>query len=440
MNNIFNLVRPLPLFVGIAYLITTIALFAAGPFDWPINNPVTLGLFLSASLISIAVGFSIGSRFHSPAGHLHAWRFYFRLGAIASIALLAPSTLAYTGKWPWEIGIALGDQGAAYREMLAALEANESGIRPYVAIARAAFAPFVFCVIPFSILNWKRLKRGDVILLLLHILSIFIFSLMRGTDRETVDLLLIISGSLFVLLGRLAVTRGRFPFSLSRTVTVAIFSGFLLLISLTLFIDRKESRMGGDGAFCVAEDVICSSRAANESPIIAKSMFGLEMLTAYMSQGYYGLSLALDEDFSWTYGLGHSSFLMGNFGNLIDEALYDRSYMAKISAAGWDDKAQWSTLFPWLASDLGFPAVPFVMVIFAFVWGASWKSSVLLRSDAGALVFLYSCLLVLYIPANNQIAQSLDSYFSALFWFALWLKSSRVEISNRGTISHHSDS
>lgn len=430
MASLFRVFRFLPLCLGAGYLTVTIVLFFAGPFDWPIDNSSTMALFLCASLVSICVGFTLGSLASPPAGGLRAWRFCFRLGALASIALLIPSTLAYTGKWPWEIGTALGDQGAAYREMLAALDANESGIRPYVSLARAAFAPFIFCVIPFSILNWEHLRRTDFALLLLHTLSIIVFSLMRGTDRETIDLLLIVGGTLFVRLGRLAVAQGRFPFSLSRATLVLLFAGVTLFGALALFVDRKESRLGGNEAFCIGEQVVCSTRDANQPPILAKGMFGLEMLTAYMSQGYYGLSLALDAEFSWTYGLGHSAFLMSNVASTVDESLYHRSYMAKINASGWDDKAQWSTIFPWIASDVSFPAVPFAMAIFAFVWGAAWKSSVLSRSDTGALVFLHSCILVLYIPANNQLAQTLDSYFSAVLWFFFWLLGSKLIFSS----------
>lgn len=431
MSNSFHTLRLMPLYVGTTYLALTVALFFGGPFDWPIENTTTLLLFLSASIASISVGFCLGSRLSSPGGNLRAWRFCFRLGAIASIALLFPSTLAYTGKWPWEIGLVLGDQGAAYREMQAALQANESGIRLYVSIARAAFGPFVFCVIPFSILNWEHLRRVDFILLFLHVISIVIFSLMRGTDRETIDLLFIVIGTVVIRLARQSLVTGRLHFSVTRIFGFSLFFATISIIALALFIDRKESRMGGDDAFCVGETLVCSTRGKNQSPIVSKSMFGLEMLTAYTAQGYYGLSLALDSDFSWTYGLGHSPFLIDRLGNHIDETLYDRSYMAKINAAGWDDKTQWSTIFPWLASDVGFPGVPFVMAIFAFVWGASWKSSVVSGSDAGALVFLYSCILVLYIPANNQLAQTLEPYFSAVFWLLTWLTSGRPSAISR---------
>ncbi|ATE62280.1 hypothetical protein [Thauera sinica] len=421
MSTFFSKIRYLPVALGATYLATTILLFFAGPFDWPIRNADVLTMFLSACVAGIVLGFLIGSYVGVPRQHFAGWRMFFRFGAVASVILLFPSTWVYTGKWPWEIVSVLGDQGEAYREMLAALEANESGIRPYVAVVRAVLAPFVFCVIPFGILRWRELRRADVALLVLHIIAILIFSLMRGTDRETGDLLIIVGATFMVVMGRLGIKRGRFPFSASKFVVASVAFGLFLCATFFLFVDRKESRMGGSDAFCVAEGVVCSVRDANEDPLRARATFGLEMMTAYASQGYYGLSLALEENFTSTYGLGHSAFLMSFFSSNVDESLYQRSYVAKLRAVGWDDKSNWSTLFSWIASDIGFPIVPVVMVVFGAVWAIAWKSAVQCTSDIGALIFLYSCLLVFYIPANNQLTQTVDSYFSALFWFFLWV-------------------
>lgn len=140
--------------------------------------------------------------------------------------------------------------------------------------------------------------------------------------------------------------------------------------ALTLFLDRKASRLGGEERVCIAETVVCSDRTSVDSPRLS---FAAEMLSAYLAQGYYGLSLALNEDFTSTFGLGHSSFLMSAFSGLFDATLYERSYMYKVSQAGWDDKAQWSTMLVWIASDVGFPLVPVFILILGFLWGGHGK-------------------------------------------------------------------
>ena len=188
--------------------------------------------------------------------------------------------------------------------------------------------------------------------------------------------------------------------------------------------------MGGAESFCIAQGVVCSERDPREAELFKGSAFAFEMLTAYVSQGYFGLSLGLKEEFTSTYGLGHSSFIMSMYTKFFDDSMYKRSYLYKISQAGWDDKAQWSTIFAWIASDVSFPAVPLLMVVFGFLWGSSWRSAVVYGSDTGALIFLFVSLAVFYMPANNQLTQTLDSYFAFVFWLFMWLCNSRNKDSN----------
>ncbi len=413
--------RFLPLQLGLAYLIFTILVFFFGPFDWPINNIDILLIFILATLVAFSVGYLLGCYARSPGRPMIQWRRFYRLGAVLSIALLFPSTYAYTGKWPWEVMGVLGNQGMAYHEMLKALEVNESGIRNYVALGRAMAAPFIYCVIPFAILNWRSLCFVDVLFLVGHIGALLLFSFMRGTDRETGELLVVLLASLLILGGQATTRSGRFPFSIGKVLASSLFLLVVLFFTIGIFIERKESRMGGGEEFCIAEGVVCSQRTPTRDPFINKLSFSVEMLSAYLAQGYYGLSLALNEEFTSTLGLGHSSFLISNYSKAVDEGLYERSFLHKTGQAGWSEKSQWSTMFTWIANDVGFPMVPLIIAVLGFLWGNSWKSAVINRNASGALVFVFLSLSVLYMPANNQLAQSLDSYFAFLFWLVLWV-------------------
>ena len=44
-------------------------------------------------------------------------------------------------------------------------------------------------------------------------------------------------------------------------------------------------------------------------------------------------------------------------------APYHAPEMATLLTAGWSDEHQWSTMFPWLANDISFPAVPLLMLL-----------------------------------------------------------------------------
>lgn len=230
----FERIQYLPLICGLGYLFLTVALFFEGVFDWPVDNGSVLLVFLIVSFFAIGLGFFIGVVKKGSGRELSSWRTFYRVGAIASIVLVFPATWVYTGKWPWEIFSVLKNQGLAYEDMLVALEADESGIRGYLAIVKAIFAPFVFCVIPFAILKWKELQKLDVLLLITHIGAILVFSLMRGTDRETGDLLVYVMMASIVVVARLAVKYGRFPFKISRVVAILFLLSAVFIFTLTL--------------------------------------------------------------------------------------------------------------------------------------------------------------------------------------------------------------
>lgn len=240
----FNSLRFLPLYLGMLYLGSLVALFLSGTFEWPENNDgIVLG-FLLVTLVAPCVGYSLSGSTNVPCQPQVNWRKCYRLGALLSIGLLFPSTYAYTGKWPWDVMSVLGDQGAAYQEMLKALEASESGIRNYVLLAGALLAPFVCCVIPFAILNWRSLRWLDGLLVLGHVCVILVFFLMLGTDRETDHLLVFTGGSFLVLVGQAIVRHGRFPFSASKVLVSALPMMVLLFSTWVLFIERVIAIVG----------------------------------------------------------------------------------------------------------------------------------------------------------------------------------------------------
>ena len=43
------------------------------------------------------------------------------------------------------------------------------------------------------------------------------------------------------------------------------------------------------------------------------------------------------------------------------------------------------------------------------------------KNDPSAMVFSFILVFFMYMPANNQIAQAPDSYFSFIFWLVVWV-------------------
>ena len=84
---------------------------------------------------------------------------------------------------------------------------------------------------------------------------------------------------------------------------------------------------------------------------------------SYLTQGYFALYLALDKPFVPTFGVGNSFFLVRQAARIPGlEDLDQQPYPMRIEENGWDAYAFWSTIYPWIASDVSFPGT--LVVVF----------------------------------------------------------------------------
>jgi hypothetical protein len=300
-----------------------------------------------------------------------------------------------------------------------------------VALARILTWPLVFAVLPLGMLHWRELRAGSRMLVLATLGSIAVSSVLRGTDREIADLVAMIGSAGAVLVARTMVHEGLVVRTLLYRFRLAVVLGLALIaVAGALFIQRKEERAANTTMLCIAQSQqepagFC---ADFDHPWFALlglddwQRYALSMAAAYFSQGYYGLSLALDlPDFKSTLGLGNAPFAMAAYTSLTgDETLYQNSYTFRLREAGWSDEHQWATMFPWLANDISFPAVPFLMLLIGAGFGASWRDAVFGRDDRAAVVFAVFAIMMGYLPANSQVTLAPDHFFALVVWFLLW--------------------
>lgn len=331
---------------------------------------------------------------------------------------------------PWEFLAAIEDQRSAYSSLANQLAATE-GQRGPIILLRAIAMPFVWAVIPLGVIYWSRLGwiyRG---LLVSTVLCSLIFSALRGTDREIADLL-IISGSAYAVAAgrkRLEVVRGTRPAPargtgfLARRWRVAVVAVLALTVSGSVFVERKEDRMATVKAFCFLNSGAC---ADYNHPLVVQmnesGRFATSMSVAYITNGYYGLSLALEKPFQTTWGIGHSPALVRIYGVLGgEETIVARTFNYRNIDDGWPQEYYWSTMITSIANDVSFPGAVIVLGMFAWLWGRSWVDAVFARNDSAAIVFCISAFSVMYFPANLQILQTLEGYSTVVFWLVAWI-------------------
>lgn len=419
----------LPLLLLLSYVAATFLLFLLWPIAWPIYSAdawARLIFYVLLCLAALAVAALFGSagatRVVAPLPGLTA---LLAAGAALSLLILIPSSTIYTGRPPWEVMDALADQGAAYRRLQAQLLAT-TGQRNLIAGVRALAAPVIFAVLPLGIIHWRAIGLVGRASVLLTVAASIVFSILRGTDKEIADLIIVGIAALCVAYGRSAAL-GEQGFALVRKYwKPALVALAFLYFAQGLFTDRKEGRLGGmvsRTAICANNSRICADLA---NPWISwlpqRQRFGLTYFILSTCSGYYGLALALEKPFDSAFGTGHSPAATTLYEELTDDtALHQRTFTYRNGGDLWSEKYYWSTLMTWIANDVGFVGVIPVLALIGLLWGRWWREAAAGMSDPAAVLFVLASMMIFYLPANNQVLASYDGYTAIAVWLAIWL-------------------
>lgn len=416
------LVRHAPFAAVLLYVVASTLVFWFGPIPWPVANVIDMAAFQLAALLALSVGYLSAGRAATSDCNFNL-RPALLIGLIGVIALQVPITLAYTDKYPWDVITAISDQRMVYEEMLERLTSTQ-GERFYLPLVRSLIMPVFLVGVGYGLLNFKSLTRFQQALLLIGLLCPVNLSLLRGTDKEIADLIIIVLGFLLVAycrnVFRVEPTVRR-PASLGAKRLFVI--AFVVIVLFFFFFSyRKYQRLDGVIEFCLQEGLICADYSGPIMSLLPDFIaFGFAMISAYLTNGYYGLSLALDLPFESAFGLGHSSALLGLYERISGSTtLFDSTYIARISDLGWDHRHYWASLYTWLANDVHFIGALAIVGFLARWFRQAWRDAVYARNDAAAVVFVLLCIAFLYLPANNQIGQTFDLYFSFIGAFVLW--------------------
>ncbi|MGX5794087.1 hypothetical protein ACWHY4_09860 [Pseudomonas sp. E2-15] len=155
-----------------------------------------------------------------------------------------------------------------------------------------------------------------------------------------------------------------------------------------------------------------------------------EKLTAYMVQGYYGMSIALSEDFDSSYGIGHSVFLQKIFADHLGIDVSDRTYQHKITDR-WDEFVYWHSFYSYLANDVGFFGVALVMLVIGAYFSNVYLSAIKKDNFYSKMLLPLFGLLFFYIPANNQVFGFLETMISFWVLTVLFFISKRTRANTR---------
>jgi hypothetical protein len=420
----------LPLALVFGYVVATFALFLLWPINWPIyyaRDWARLVGYVTLCFVVIGSTTRLGSAGATRVTAPLPWlQFLLAAGATISATLLEPSSYAYTGRTIWEVFDALGDQGGAYHQLQIQLYQTAGQRNLFVAI-RAAASPLTYAVLPLGIVRWRTIGWIGRAAVVVAVFCSVIFSVMRGTDKEIADLFIIGVASAFVSYGRNRAL-GVQGFDLVRRYWKPLLVALLFFaVAQSLFTTRKDERLHGGyvgrTTVCANDSHICVDL---DNPWIAwlpvRQRFGLTFFILSTCSGYYGLELALEKPFDTAYGVGHSPAMLSVYEALTgDVTPHLKTYTYRNGADHWPEDFYWSTLMTWIANDVGFAGTVPVLALLGYLWGRWWREAAAGMSDPAAVLFSLATMMMVYLPANNQVLASYDGYVVFAVWIGIWL-------------------
>lgn len=276
--------------------------------------------------------------------------------------------------------------------------------------------PIIYLSNAYMVFNFTKLPkfwRSALIFTLLF--QLLVGAVTKGAQKGFFDLLILFASVSYL----------RIFFDQKLFLRWVRYSSVFLLLAVTIFFIFQLSRMAAYDAL----DYSGVYRMRLDRDGVFFNILGdrlglsLALFISYLSQGYYGLSLTMQLPFEWTYGLGNS-FALISYGEQYFGiyGITDNTYPARMDAQfDWPAKMYWHTFFPWVASDLTFAGAALLMYAVGRVTARSLIDGLVYESPLGICVFYFMTILIMYLPANNQLMQTRGMTIGFLIIFAVWL-------------------
>lgn len=407
-------VRIFPIVFFFCYLNFTVLLFSIGPWEFPVDSELRLYTFLGLAHCALLLGY-LSAASSKPAGYSRQWRLssLVKYSVLINLLLLIPTSRFRTGSSIPNVVAGIVDPGDAYARSLMLREDSE----PLIEYVRIFLGPVLFMALPFTVFYWRKLSLRNRIGGVLSLLGTVALFIAMGTNKAIADSVLMVPTLLFASYGA-----GRIRLSRRQIIGVAVASLLTIVLFLGYFGFAVSSR---DGSVVSAGYFAATHTHVDEDnfllrylpPPVANALIGLDL---YLTHGYYAVSLSLQEPFVPMFGVGNSTFLQRQAARMTgNDAILDLPYPVRIEKYGWDAELLWSTIYPWLASDVSFPGTLIVVFLIGRLFALSWLDTLRGENPFAVLMFSLLVIMLFYFPANNQVLQSGEGFTS--FWGTLIL-------------------
>lgn len=291
----------------------------------------------------------------------------------------------------------------------------------------AGFVCFIYC--------WNDLKIFTRVFFLLAIVMYILAFVSIGTHKGIADVII------FLSLGwGVRYAAKKIHANTEKAAKYKLFSKYWIILAFVLFsiymannqILRGQQFLNIDSYYAQAERSLWGSVFEPEIAVRINNVLSCP------TQGYAGLTYALQQNFEFCYGYGLSPALYSYFEQYLNApSMYENSYLFRSEInTGWPGKMYWSTIFPWLASDVTFIGGIFIMFLIGWLIAWAWYSTLYEQNIFGVITLSMLWEVILGIPVNNQLLMSRTGLWAVigtiiLFVFQYLKKRPVANVSNK---------
>ena len=404
--------------VATVWILLPLAALSLPVWDWPIPSfPALyavigvftacfwLGCFLASALLE-ALPPGVAADHHTYRG---------TNAILVLVAILNLATLFSRASFnPFTCADLLACTNDAYQAYVAGAGSGADSGFEYL---RIALSPLIYGALAFSL--WGSIgksSRSTRALQWAVIGSEVLVAVATGTSRNIGNVLLF---AVFIAGVR---RRASGDAAKPRSVWMYIGGAIALIAFLSYFAFTQLNREGAvaavgllpfNGGFIEA----LSYTSDNDSVLLK----AVESITRYLASGYFCLAMALDLKVGLTFPFGSSMFL----ARRAITATGDDGYVT-LSLPGqmesiyrWSYSQQWQSIFTWLLSDYGYVGTGIVMIGIGFFFIATLGVALTSNSLISKLGAMIGFIMVVYIPANNQVFQTPETFAAFVFGAAV---------------------
>lgn len=391
-----------PLFLWLLYSLATIIIFAFGPLDYGISNPVKLYSFLILAHISVILGYLKGYRKFKNLKFEENRLKWIKLKTLNTISWIVFFSIILTFYRDFSSGIEINfDDPLRAREMYTG--ERSGGFLGYLSAILSVFnAPFLV----LGIINFKRVNTFSKIILVL-LIFILLYGSIAGASRHGLMFLIIVAFFSFLALK----FSNQLKTSFKKIVILGSFVIFIFLsYSSFLAINRYEKPVDDYIEFMSVnrnfefkkDNIFVPNLKGNFQIINAGILSGY----FYFTHAYKGLSNSLDLPFiGTTFFFGHSDFAIRNLARIFGDHVLNYSYHYRLINENLHVKNHWITAYSWLASDFTFFGVIIILYFFASLLSSSWikiiQSPTIISCAMFAwIIYFFFQINITFVPAD----------------------------------------